>query len=351
MQPGFHGTSTGWFVAFWIGVIATASPAVSAQDAGAANAGTPATQHKSYDPMIVDPQTKTPEPVDLDITDSTRSRTIPVRIYLPAKDSPAPVVLFSHGLGGNREGSAFLGKHWSARGYVAVFVQHPGSDDSVWRDVPVAERMAEMKKAAGIQSFQDRVRDVPAVLDQITSWNGDSASELKGRFDLEHVGMSGHSFGAITTQAVSGQSYLGQQSFTDPRIKAAVVMSPSGPAAGNVERAFSRVTLPWLLMTGTRDSNPLTGADGATRLVVFPALPEGDKYQLVLHDAEHSAFTERSLPGESGKRNPNHHRAILAISTAFWDTYLRDDVMARAWLEDPQSVRGVLEADDRWEAR
>ena len=72
---------------------------------------------------------------------------------------------FSHGLGGNREGSAFLGKHWAARGYIAVFLQHPGSDDSVWKDVPVAQRLAALKVAAGFKDFLLRVQDVPAVLD------------------------------------------------------------------------------------------------------------------------------------------------------------------------------------------
>lgn len=41
--------------------------------------------------------------------------------------------MFSHGLGGSRSGSAFLGEHWAARSYVAVSLQHPGSDDSVWK--------------------------------------------------------------------------------------------------------------------------------------------------------------------------------------------------------------------------
>jgi hypothetical protein len=40
---------------------------------------------------------------------------------------------------------------------------------------------------------------------------------------------------------------------------------------------------------------------------------------LVLHNAEHSVFTDRPLPGEREPRNPNHHRVILALSTAFWD--------------------------------
>jgi hypothetical protein len=88
---------------------------------------------------------------------------------------------------------------------VAVFLQHPGSDDSVWKDLPIAQRMAALKKAAGLKEFLLRVQDVPAVLDQLEVWNKDAAHALAGQFDLNHVGMSGHSFGAVTTQAVSGQ--------------------------------------------------------------------------------------------------------------------------------------------------
>jgi len=155
-----------------------------------------------YDPLLT-ADVKT-EQVDFGVKDMKRSREIPIRVYLPADKKAAPVVLFSHGLGGNREGSAFLGKHWASRGYVAVFLQHPGSDDSVWKDLPIAQRMAALKKAAGLKEFLLRVQDVPAVLDQLEVWNKDAAHALAGRFDLNHVGTSGHSFGAVTTQAVSG---------------------------------------------------------------------------------------------------------------------------------------------------
>jgi hypothetical protein len=100
------------------------------------------------------------------------------------------------------------------------------------------------------------------------------------------------------------------------------------------------VKIPWLLLTGTRDGSPIARVDATSRLVVFPALPPGGKYELVLDGAEHSAFTERSLPGETGRRNPNHHRAILAVTTAFWDAHLRADPAAREWL-DGAGVRGV----------
>lgn len=44
------------------------------------------------------------------------------------------------------------------------------------------------------------------VLDRLAEWNAAADHALAGRLDLHRVGMSGHSFGAQTTQAVSGQS-------------------------------------------------------------------------------------------------------------------------------------------------
>jgi predicted dienelactone hydrolase len=295
-------------------------------------------------------------PLDLTVTDTNRHRDIPIRVYLPAKTNTAPVVLFSHGLGGNRLGSAYLGRHWAARGYVAVFLQHAGSDDGVWKNQPLRERNRAMRDAASGANFLLRVKDVPAVLDQLERWQNTTKHPLAGRLDLRRIGMSGHSFGAVTTQAVSGQAPPGGgQPLTDRRIKAAIAFSPSEPATGSPAQAFGQVTIPWLLMTGTKDVARLGSATiGASsveqRLSVFPALPPGSKYEIVLNDAEHSAFTDRALPGETGRRNPNHHRAILALSTAFWDAYLKGDAAARAWL-DGAGPRGVLETNDRWQTK
>jgi len=305
----------------------------------------------SYDPLAVSKDPR-PAPLDLTVQDAERHREIPLRVYLPAAAAPAPVVLFSHGLGGSREGSAYLGTHWAARGYVAVFLQHPGSDTPVWRDKPPAERMAALRQAAGLENFLLRVKDVPAVLDQLERWNTTAGHPLAGRLDTKRIGMSGHSFGAVTTQAVSGQSFpVGRTSWTDPRIRAAIAFSPSSPRRGGDPRqAFGQVKIPWMLMTGTRDLAPIGDIGLASRLAVFPALPPGGKYELVLDGAEHSAFTDRALPGDTAPRNPNHHRAILALSTAFWDAWLREDAAARAWL-DGAGPSTVLDKKDHWQKK
>ena len=216
----------------------------------------------SYDPLVVDPNFH-PKVRDLTVHDAARNRDIPVRIYFPPDDKPAPVVLFSHGLGGSREGSKFLGERWAARGYFAVFVQHPGSDEFVWKNAPPAERMAALRKAASLENFFLRVGDIRAVLDQLEAWN--KSGPFANRMDLTRIGMSGHSFGAVTTQALSGEMFvMSGTELTDPRIRAAVIMSPSTPKSETAERAFGDVKIPWLLMTGTKDVAPiLDGRKGA----------------------------------------------------------------------------------------
>jgi predicted dienelactone hydrolase len=303
----------------------------------------------AYDPLAL-PADAGGGTHDLTARDEERGRDLPLRVYLPQGNETAPVILFSHGLGGTCKGSVFLGEHWSARGYAAVFVQHPGSDDSVWKNEPVLKRMAAMRQAASGKNFLDRVRDIPAVLKQLDIWNKQSGHPLAGRIDLTRVGMSGHSFGAVTTQAVSGQAVplLGQR-FTDQRIKAAIAFSPSSPRRGDSVTAFGSVSIPWMLMTGTKDTAPIGDQTVESRLDVYPHLPASiDKYELVLHNAEHSAFTDRALPFDRQQRNPNHHRAILAITTAFWDTHLRGDAEARAWLHGA-GAKSVLELKDRWQ--
>lgn len=68
---------------------------------------------------------------------------------------------------------------------------------------------------------------------------------------------------------------------------------------------------------------------------------------MVLFGAGHSAFTERALPGDTEPRNPNRHRVILALGTAFRDACLRGDASAGKWL-DGDGPKFVLEKGDRW---
>lgn len=281
------------------------------------------------------------EPVD-----AARSRTVPVKIYRVKSAEAKPVIVFSHGLGGSRENGVYLAEHWARNGYVAVFVQHPGSDESVWKEASRGERMAAMKQAASGKSLLDRLGDIPFVLDQLERWNAESGHALHGALDLEHIGMTGHSFGAVTTQAMMGQKFPLGKSFPDPRFDAFFPMSPSTGRGVGATEAFAHISAPVLCMTGTEDTSVITPEmTAASRREVYAALPAGDKYQLVFEGGTHSAFSDGALFNE--KQLDHHHGAIQVISTRFWDAYLKGDAAAKAWLqsEKPRTDAKLIEKD------
>jgi len=304
---------------------------------------------QQYDPLRV-ATAALAAPRDFTIRDAARSRDIPVRVYLPAAAAAAPVVLFSHGLGGSRENNAYLANHWAARGYVVVAMQHAGSDESVLKGARPLQRIAALKKAASAENLMRRLDDVRSVLDELTRWQSENGHPLRGRLNLTRIAMSGHSFGALTTQGVSGQRFpIFGTTRTDSRIKAAIILSPSAPHGGDAKRAFGDVTIPWLLMTGTKDVAEVGDATLEDRLAVYPALSgKGDAYELVLDGAEHHAFGDSPQRQGQSARNPAHHRAIQAISTAFLDAHLREQSAARGWLRS-EDARTILQAADKWQ--
>lgn len=303
----------------------------------------------AYDPLAVGT-----EPVaryDETWRDPARSRDVPIRVYLPAATKPAPLVLFSHGLGGSRQNNVFLGERLARRGYVALFVQHPGSDESVWRGVRPVEVMSHMRSAASSSNLKLRAEDVRFAIDEALRRANDPADRLSRRIDAKRIGVSGHSFGAMTSQVAGGMALpVVGTSWADPRVRAIVAYSPSPPRGSNPETAFGKVDRPWLLLTGTEDDSPIQDMDPGERRTVFAALPSGSKYECVLWGAEHSAFSERALRGDRNQRNPNHHRAMLGLTVAFWDAYLKEDASARAWL-DGDGPRSILEAKDAWQSK
>lgn len=282
--------------------------------------------------------------------DQKRNRVVPVKVYLGDSRTPSPVVLFSHGLGGSRENNAYLGKHWAAAGYVAVFMQHAGSDIEVIKSARAGRKLAALKAAVGAVASRDRFRDVPFVIDQLAAWNKQAGHQLRGKLNLERIGMSGHSYGAVTTLAVAGRKFALNQSFLDDRIDAFFAMSPQTGKGTEPAKAFGSISRPFLCMTGTKDASPVDPTmKPSDRQKVYSAFPAGDKYQLVLDGGEHFAFGDsRGL--RTRRRSPKHHPAIQEISLHFWDAYLKDEAASRRWLQSrrPLTETGLGDAD-QWE--
>lgn len=277
-------------------------------------------------------------------TDSARSgRVVPYKLYMPTNAPGArPIVIFSHGLGGNRDGAEYLLRHLAENGYAAIAVQHPGSDTPAVFGQLQAEDFANLDRAAvrdklrdslSPQTAADRFRDIPFAIDQLERMNAGDA-RLRGRLDLTRVGMSGHSYGAITTLALAGQSFLGgRMSFADQRIKAAIAYSPSKPRRGNAAEAFAQMRVPTFHMTGTDDKNPFDANEPATtRQEPYRAIATTDKYLIVFAGGDHMIFSGRSFRGGPRPNDPKFHALIQKASLAYWDAYLMGNADAKAYL-------------------
>ena len=301
-----------------------------------------------------------PEPLAVDEVwkDTNRQRDIPVKVRWPDAGAAgaSPIVLFSHGLGGSREGGAVWGRAWAAAGFVVVHVQHPGSDlPAVRAAVGSLTDHVGLRSLGSAQQLLARLQDIRFVLDEITRRHHSAAPGWVNARPTA-VGMSGHSFGAHTTLGMAGQRYPGMAAMDEPRLAAFIALSPSVPVAGDATAAFAQLTRPVLCLTGTRDGDVVgNGATPDRRMAVFAALPAGHKAQLVLHDADHMTFGGQAdrisgiVPREPVSRTlqARHHALVAAVTTDWWRATLLGDAVAQAHLASPQG----LDAGDTWQQK
>jgi len=292
------------------------------------------------------------EAMEFTWTDGSRGgRQVPVKIYFPQSGAgPFPVILVSHGLGGSRETHGYLGRHWASYGYVSVHLQHAGSDEAVWRGQarPVEALRQSLAKP---ENALNRPKDMSFALDRLEEMNRRDP-RFQGRLQMSAVGAAGHSFGAFTVQALAGQLFIGplgrEFSLTDRRIRAAVIMSPIVPKnKGQLGRSFSRIAIPLLHLTGTKDDGFITSAKAQDRRLPFDHTSAQDQYLIIFKDGDHFTFVGPGRPRGGGHRESRLWDLIRMTTTAFWDAYLKGDVQSRAWLTQvaPRAlgVDGALE--------
>ncbi len=280
----------------------------------------------------------------LDWHDAARSRQVPVKIYAPATgQGPFPVIVFSHGLGGSREGYEYLGRHWASWGYVSVHVDHQGSDTAALKKG--GRLLKNLREAAGDpRNAVARPLDVRFVLDRLEKLN-QGGSPLSHRLDLTRIGMAGHSFGSWTTMAVAGQG----GTFAEPRVKAAIAMSTPAPRQKDYDRVYRDVHIPILHMTGTEDDSPIGETRAAERRIPYDHIQGADQYLVTFQGGDHMVFSGRLMQAERPK-DPVFHSLILQGTTAFWDAYLKGDAAAKAWLTNG-GYAAVLGKDGRLEEK
>lgn len=286
--------------------------------------------------------------------DAKRNRDLPVKIYYPViTDKALPMIIFSHGLGGSRDGYEYLGRYWASRGYVSVHLQHLGSDDAVWRNK--SQIMQSMKEAAAsVENAVHRPLDVSFAIDQLEILNREVAP-LKGKLDLTRIGVAGHSFGGFTVMAIIGQVFVtktgNEFTLADKRIKAAIAMSAPVPRNADLKKSFGSIKIPCLHMTGTLDESLVSDVKPAQRRLLYDNISGAEQYLLILNGGDHMVFAGIRVNKDKGKKDPVFHELICQVTTAFWEATLQDNVPARNWLWQKDGFEKVLGENGTWEKK
>src|SRR5262249_4914200 len=129
-----------------------------------------------------------------------------------------PVVLFSTGYGVERQLYTGLVQDLASHGYVVAAIDHPHDANIVsfpdGHTVSIG-KVGESKNAIA-KALTVRIADTRYVLGALTRLNRESPRDaFSGRFNLDHVGMFGHSLGGATAAATM---------LTDQRIDAGLDM-------------------------------------------------------------------------------------------------------------------------------
>jgi predicted dienelactone hydrolase len=299
------------------------------------------------------------------LADTHRNKNLELRVQYPvlaktvsemgratgAELGRLPLIIFSHGAGGSKDGALPLTRHWVTHGYVTI---QPTHEDSVI----LRRRRGEdywLLDAVEIawsdsQAWLNRAHDISFVLDSLVEIE-ERVKAIQGRIDRKHIGMSGHSFGAMTTMYVAGAKITlpGEAKahvVGDERILAFLALSPQGPGRmGFTEDSWSDVRRPVMLVTGSKDRGGKPTFTPQWRLIPFEKFPPGDKYALWIEGANHMTFgcdAQRAAAGlqrlfnqattEQIEQQERFIEFVKIGSSAYWDAYIKGDPNAKSYL-------------------
>ncbi len=210
-------------------------------------------------------------------------RFFDVDLYVPKNPpvTPIPFVVISHGLGSSRSEFSDMAAHLASYGFAVAVPEHPGSN------IRYQQEFLANLSYDGVENFEFVYRpwDIKTLLNELSA--EPTYAEL---FDLDNVGVIGHSFGGYTALALAGAplnlEYVNRQcesveyvlnlstllqcqaialpladyDLADERITAVMAYSPITSVLFGPD-SLAQIEIPTMMITGTSD-------------FVAPAIPE-----------------------------------------------------------------------------
>lgn len=316
--------------------------------------------------------------------DKARDKDLEVTIRFPKKPAakphaaiednfgPFPLVVFSHGMGGSRKTFAETTELWTSHGYVVVCPTHSDSLELQRREDKdaVADMVKDPKAYTSRVDIEDRLADVKFILDSMQEIEDlpESKQHLL-RIDRVHVGMAGHSAGALTTQMACGVQIRGMRgieeekltlrerlkirSVGDSRIDVGLIISGQGTTTRLfTTESWKEVPVPILVITGSKDTSPASNETPEARkhpYVYSPGVAKGGKpaYLLWFEGATHSSYAGKRTSRMLGEGDVPDIDMIVrltnATTLAMLDAYLKNNEEAKAWLANKKIVPATSE--------
>lgn len=280
---------------------------------------------------------------------SRGGRVVPYKIYRPEnwEDKKYPLVIWSHGLGGTRDGAGFLGRYLGSHGFIHAHIQHDGTDDALWRGMPGHPWDHIRKAHIPWETVRNRYLDVPFALENLKGM-------YDGRLDFARLGMSGHSFGALTTQVMAGQlaGREDPEDLHDDRFIAGILYSPVPAFRHQLggKDVYAPIKKPLLHMTGSEDKSPVEGFGPEKRMEVFESAGNAEQHLFYLNGADHMVYNGSRGQLESYDDIGKHQDMIAIVARAWWEMWLNGNADAKAFLSGP-GVKAWLNGEGDYRRR
>ncbi len=264
------------------------------------------------------------------------SHTLPVALDAAAVAGTFPLVLISHCHACTRLSNATTAIRLASHGFVVVSVEHLG--DTLWED------LAGTQADLDAEELEARTADVRAALDQVAA-GGTPVSALA---DLGHVGVLGHSFGAVTA---------GRVAQLDSRVSAAAALCApmENPLTPGV--MIATLNVPLMFLVAEQDNSITELGNNLIRTNYAAATVAA--YKIEVPDAGHWSVSDLDglaptfMPGCGAATrqtdglpftylDPSVGRNIAAAySVAFFKATLQGDAGAQSYLEAASPTFGV----------
>lgn len=264
----------------------------------------------------------------VELYSEAQSRKVLFRVTAPDRGGPYPLIVFSHGAMCGPGSYARITDQWAAEGYVVISPIHLDAID---------DREAIMSMTP-TEIIETRLFDVVYPIDQLDAI--EQAADMAGVVARGKYAIAGHSFGGMIAQVIAGmrlaQPVDGEAlDRSDARFVATIVMSGVGPMPSIARDGFSYLQGPLIVTGGTQDVGDVGSGEihpWEWRMSAYALAPDGDKYALVLDQADHFLGGLICRSEVDGPEDPAALREIQTATGLFLDAHLKQSDSARAAL-------------------